>query len=188
MISSIATIAAAFLLQASGTWVIGEEQEVDQGTFMTWQSEQDGWRVWRIETRDGVECRAAKSASGLAPATPLGFGDALDGPPPRTEISAFVMSDYLHMNPTAPQLSQDWYGTHGFGTTQYRAPGERFFESINTLKAKRTGLSLIEINNVSYEYPSIFRGRSELNATFDLTGIEWAEAQVLACYQLRRRR
>lgn len=184
MIAMFAAAATALFLQGSSAWAVGQEREVDQGVYMTLQAEQDGWRLWRIETASGVECRAAKSAVGQGHAAPAGYEEHLDGPVPRTEISAFVMPTYGLTPPAGPQVSQDWYGTHGFGTTQFRAPGDRFFRPIESLRTHRSGLTLIEINNVSYEYPRIYHGRSELNATFDLTGIEWAEAQVLACYAM----
>lgn len=180
----LAAAAITFVLQSSSAWVIGQEREVDQGTYMTLQAQQDGWRIWRVETQAGVKCKAAKSAIGLAHAVPLGLRDALYGPAPRTEIVAYKHFRVPGDPPNEVQLAQNWFGTHGYGETQFRAIGERFFQSINKLKESRKDLKIIEINNVSWQYPSIYRGRSEISAQFDLSGIDWAEAQVLACYKI----
>lgn len=175
-------------LQASSAWVIGQEREVDQGTYITLQAEQDGWRIWRVDTKAGVECKAAKSSIGQAHAVPLGYKDALFGPAPRMEISAYMTFAVPYGPPSELRLAQDWFGTHGYGQTQFRAVGERFFQSIAELKNNREGLKVIEVNNVSYEYPAIYVGMSEVNAQFDLTGIDWAEAQVLSCYKMTKSR
>jgi hypothetical protein len=180
----LAAAAMTLALQASSAWVIGEEREVDQGTYMTLQAQQDGWRIWRIDTKAGVECKAAKSPIGRPHATPLGYRAALNGPSPRTEISAYIPFTLPNAPPSQLQVSQDWFGTHGYGETQFRAVGERFFRSMNELRSNREGLKIIEVNNVSWEYPAIHVGMSEVNARFDLTGIDWAEAQVLACYKM----
>ena len=45
-------------------WPIGVEREVDEGVYMRLLSVSDGWRIWRIETKDDVDCRAIKSAIG----------------------------------------------------------------------------------------------------------------------------
>ncbi|GBF56417.1 hypothetical protein PbB2_00073 [Candidatus Phycosocius bacilliformis] len=183
MNSSIAATALTLLLHASSPWVIGQEREVDQGIYMTFQSEQDGWRIWRIDTKAGVECKAAKSAIGRPHATPLGYKDVLDGPAPRTEISAYMTFAIPYGPPAELRLAQDWFGTYRSGETQFRGVGERFFRSMDELQTNRKGLKIIEVNNVSWEYPALHLGMSEINAQFDLTGIDWAEAQVLACYK-----
>jgi hypothetical protein len=134
-----------------------------------------GWRVWKIETREGVQCKAVKSAVGRPHPVPVGVSSMMTRGTPFVEV---LWSDYDH------RFSYSWRTEHyGKVRVKYRPVGERFWEERNNPDFNPDGLTAqrLEVQLTSWEYPAILEGYAEENAIFDFAGVEWAKTQVADC-------
>jgi hypothetical protein len=159
----------------AASWPIGVEREVDEGVYMQVVAVEQGWRIWRSETKGGVSCKAVKSARGRPHPEPVGVSWMMFNGTPFLEIS---------WNRYGAKFSYGWSTVHYDRIRlSYRAPGERFWEDRNDdgFNADEVGEKLIELTITSYEYGAILVGRAEETAAFDLAGLNWAKAEVLKC-------
>jgi hypothetical protein len=194
MIESL--FAAALLAQVPPQWPIGTEREVDEGVYMQVAEVEQGWRIWRIETKDGVRCQAVKSARGQPHPAPLGVGSAYFGGTPYLVVVAARHDDGLSYRPrrswdggqTSPQQMAGfhyfWHARHHGGVRlKYRLIGERFWTEPGPLEfdATAVGERPIEVVVTSWEYPAIFVGHSEETGVLDLIGLVWAQEQLRSC-------
>lgn len=167
--------ASILLLATAGAWTPGVEREVDEGTYMRFLSEQEGWRIWRIETKDHLSCKAVKAARGRSHPKPIGVSSLMYGDTPFLEVWGGGASS---------TISYRWFAAR-FGDVkiQYRKPGERFWEDVGVSGFNPDGVGEvpIEINVSSWEYPAISHGRVEEKAIFDLAGLAWAKDQLKSC-------
>lgn len=159
----------------SGQWSVGREREVDEGVYMRLVAQESGWRIWRVETRGGVTCKAVKSARGRAHPTPVGVAAMMEGGSPYVEvIQGFGNRPF----------SYAWGAHHYAGIRpKWRAVGARFWEEPGLMGTDLGAFAeqAIEVNLVSFEYAEIFVGRVEENAVLDLAGLGWAQEQITAC-------
>jgi hypothetical protein len=154
-------------------WQIGQEREVDEGHYFKLLKIESGWRLWQIETKEGISCKAIKSARGRPHPQPLGVGSAFFGGTPFLTISSNGRGQTWFM----------WQGQHlGTKGTKFREPTDRFWQDwkYGTDLLPMDG-KVIELNIVSYEYPEIFVGRSEQNVLFDLNGLSSIVTEVVDC-------
>jgi hypothetical protein len=79
--------------QTGAQWPVGVEREVDEGVYMRVAAAEQGWRIWRIETRDGIRCQAVKSARGRPHPVPVGVGSAFYGGTPYLMVSRSYRGD-----------------------------------------------------------------------------------------------
>lgn len=186
------TAIATSMFFQSNSWTLGQEREVDAGVYMSIHSQNEGWRIWKIETEDGISCRAVKSAEGRPHPIPVGVGSAFHRGTPFIEIS-------IYRDGTIPgqteRYSSTWKTTHyGDVRFQWRKIGARFFESpastIETFSlpqvfdAREVDEERYEIRLESWRYPSISQGYSLESAIFNFSGLEWAEREVRSCNAL----
>lgn len=160
--------------QAGGRWTIGEEREVDAGTYMRLTANQQGWRIWRVETRSGAHCLAVKSARGRPHPAPLGVGSAFWGGTPSIRISGLDRS----------RLTYSWQAHHlGRVRVKTRPIGARFWDDVSSYgeTSPFSSEAPVEVHLTSWEYPELLIGLSEETAVFDPVGISWAEEQLRAC-------
>lgn len=156
-------------------WPLGLEREVDAGIYMQAVAEDHGWRVWRVETKDGIRCKAVKPAEGQSAPVPLGTGSALFGATPFLSVSRGMFGEPY------------WYSWNarysGRVSVKYRKPGERFWTEPGPLdfNGAAIGEGPIEVVVTSWRYPALLSGHSEEAATLDLAGVEWAQAEVTRC-------
>lgn len=177
-------IATALLLSAltasqQTQWPEGIEREVDEGVYMQVADSQHGWRVWRTESRNGVVCKAVKSARGREHPIPVGVGPLLFRGTPFLEIHGS-----RHGFSGREIFSYDWTTRHyGRVAVKYRIAGERFYEEKSNGEFSASGLTegSYDVVLISWEYPALNIGRAEEAAIFDMTGREWAEQRVLQC-------
>lgn len=132
---------------------------------------QTGWRVWRTETKDGVRCRAIKSAKGQPHPQPLGFRDSLWKGTPYLSLSKGYKSN----------LSVDLAGRWGFGG-EWRDLGDKFWENRLDFQdlAIRDGRQ-IEVHLKTWEYNAIKVGLAEERGLIDLTGLRAVLEALKAC-------
>lgn len=158
---------------ASQSWPIGVEREVDEGVYMSVRAVENGWRVWRTETRGGVSCLAVKSAKGRPHPIPVGVGSALyDGTPFLTVSRGYQ-----------DKLTYHWQTEHyGRVRTKIRIPGDKFWDEYGASgdMSKYDG-RVVEIVMTSWEYPEILVGLSEEQALFDFTGMQSIIEKVDQC-------
>lgn len=170
----IGAVLALALVQPQTAWAVGVEREVDEGVYMRVVAAEQGWRVWRIETRDAVDCRAYKSAQGRRHPVPVGVGSmmARSGTP----FLEVFWSEPLN------RFYSEWHAVHYRGRVKYRTPNERFWEESapnpNTAEER-----VVEVVADSWEYPEILVGHAEEQATFDLAGLRWARTAVKECIE-----
>jgi hypothetical protein len=155
-------------------WAIGQEREVDEGFYVRLVTQQNGWRHWRIETRNEVSCQAIKSAEGRPHPIPLGVSAAF-----------YRGTPFLTLSEISGRLSFGWQGANVLGERlKYRAIGERFWTDwVHDGDLMPFANSRLEVNIVTYQYPRIFAGRIEETAVINLTGLEEAARYVLNCEQ-----
>jgi hypothetical protein len=166
-------LAVALTLTAGQTWAVGTEREVDEGVYMKVVSSEQGWRVWRIETRNGVQCRAYKSARGRAHPVPVGVNSMMD------RVGTPFLEVYWEAR--TAKFYSEWHGAHYGGMrAKYRVPGARFWEETPP-DPEAVNEQSVELSVDSYEYPAIFEGKAEERANFDLTGIRWATEAIRTC-------
>src|SRR5262245_18557212 len=96
---SLIAVGAAITQSASSSaqatnWPIGQEREVDEGVYFTLLSSSNGWRIWKLETRSGLDCRAVKSAVGRPHPVPAGAGAVFTHGTPFIQIMKGLGSAY----------------------------------------------------------------------------------------------
>jgi len=158
----------------SSDWRMGQEREVDEGIYMTLMSSFDGWRIWKIETSSGLDCRAIKSAAGRPHPVPVGAGAVFYRGTPFIQIMKGYRAPYRF----------SWGTVHwGKVRVQYRKPGDRFWESMNENEDDLLHLDgeKIEIHLTSWEYPEILVGFAEEKAVIDFSGMSKAMKAMDQC-------
>ena len=100
-------------------WIVGEERELEPGSYACLAAELEGWALWRFETASGPVFTATKAAEGKEPMIPLGRAQALWGGRPAI---------LLHMT---SGLHASFRGTHLMETrAEYRVAGDRFMRPV----------------------------------------------------------
>lgn len=160
---------------AQTSWPVGMEREVDEGVYMKVLRVANGWRLWRIETKDSAECRAVKSARGRPDPIPVGVGAGFW----RGTPSVLLYENYDR------KIAFAWSGEHyGKVEVKTRLLGARFWDE------QRGAWSpdllpfdgkLLEVNVTSWEYPEILVGLADETAVMDLTGLAAMVDAVKAC-------
>jgi hypothetical protein len=181
VVLNFSSFVAAILFAASPSssaiysrWSIGMEREVTEGVYMKLVSVSDGWRIWRIETQDEVDCRAIKSAIGRPHPIPAGAARVFMLGTPFLEIGNGFR--YPH--------SFSWRTTNlGDVEGQLRIPGEKFWSPIEKYLYDLTPFDgkTLEISLTSWEYPSVHVGYSKETALIDLKGMGAAIDAVDQC-------
>jgi hypothetical protein len=180
-------VSALFLCSeaaAADNWPIGKEREVDEGTYMQVVAANMGWRIWRIETKSGVDCKAVKSAKGQVHPEPLGVSSGMFKGKPFLEI-------WHNKTPSQffpEKFTYRWWTTHsGSVRIKYRTPGSKFWEERTQVKFNADGIveQQFEIVLTSWEYPELYEGFAEQKGIFDFTGLSWAKSQVVICEDLK---
>jgi hypothetical protein len=170
----IVSISAPLPAAVYRNWSIGMEREVDEGFYFKLVSVIHGWRIWRIETKDEVDCRAVKSAIGRIHPIPIGYGGAFELGTP------YLMIYRGYKSP----LTFSWNTVHsGKEKIQYRRMGEKFWtngEIYNKDLTEFDGQKL-EIAMTSWEYPEILVGFEEEKGVIDLAGMKAAVAAIQEC-------
>jgi hypothetical protein len=168
-------VACASGSSASASWPTGVEREVDEGTYMQVFAVNAGWKIWRIETKSSVNCKAVKSAKGRVHPEPVGVNSMMFNGTPFLEIELINPPSYFDYT---------WRTEHyGDIEVKYRIAGSKFWEERNNsnFSADEIGEQAFEIAVVSWEYPALYVGRVEEKATFDLAGLSWAKSQIITC-------
>lgn len=158
----------------TSAWTFGQEREVDEGVYMTLLETFSGWRLWKIETRSGVECRAIKSAVGRPHPIPVGAGAVFYRGTPFLQIMPGYREPFRF----------SWETVHwGKVKVQFREQGEKFWESLEPNSNDLTHLDgkKIEIHLTSWEYPEILVGFAEEKAVIDLSGMSQAMSKIDEC-------
>jgi hypothetical protein len=173
----LALILAAAVPQASeatvySVWTVGQEREIEPGNYARLLRQENGWRLWRFETRQGVTCHAVKSAVGRPHPYPLGVGTALYGGSPYLAIY------FGHTGATSATL----HGRHYGGRREYRRPGDRFWSDFthSTDLAELDG-ARVEVHVLTWEYPEIMVGMADERGIIDLTGLSAIVAAGREC-------
>ena len=122
-------VAAAALAQQA--WPIGVEREVDEGVYMSVVAAEQGWRVWKIETATGTDCRAYKSAQGRRHPVPAGYRSMM-----AREGTPFLE---IRWNEGLGRYYAEWNTVNYVGSTKYRVPSERFWTEGDPDPATVTG-------------------------------------------------
>lgn len=167
----VALVVGVVLLVAAAPWTVGGEREIEPGVYAKLFSAQDGWRVWRFETRRGGHCAAVKAAGG-APLTPIGPHN-FAGPKPHIQIVKSI---------GYPERQWSVAGRWGSLRGEYRLPGERFYTPIDddprisTLDGRA-----VDLHIASWEYPSLRAGLADERGAVSLTGLNAALAKLEAC-------
>jgi hypothetical protein len=177
----IITAASLFVLIPLGStsssansfnWTVGQEREVDEGFYYKLLKVENGWRLWRLETRSGVTCLAVKPAIGLAAPVPLGVAGLFRGGEPRLILR---WSDYQS------QFVFDWEGKdYSNDEVQIRVPGSKFWSDARS-NAVYSDKQRLEVSISSWEYPAIHVGYHEAKGVFDLTGLDAMREQIARC-------
>ncbi|HAC01590.1 MAG TPA: hypothetical protein DCF67_08995 [Brevundimonas sp.] len=170
MIAAVVALALSFAQPQA--WAVGTEREVDEGVYMKIVAAEQGWRVWRIETRGGVDCRAYKSAEGRRHPVPVGV----------RSMMARTGTPFLEVFWSEPlnKFYSEWHTVHYRGSGKYRVLGARFWEDHGPDPESVTE-QVIEVVAESWEYPNALVGYAEERARFDLAGIHWAKDAVRSC-------
>lgn len=174
MIAAVAAL-ALFLAPLPQAWAVGTEREVDEGVYMQIVAAERGWRVWRIETAGGVDCRAYKSAQGRPHPVPVGVKSMMA----RTGTPFLEVYWSKGLN----KFYSEWHAVHYRGRATYRTPGDRFWEEDSPDPTAVTE-RVVEVVMKSWEYPEILVGYAEERARFDLSGIRWAQEAVQTCNEV----
>ena len=151
-------------------WKIGEEREVDEGIYFKLLSVENGWRLWRIETRGSVECRAVKSARGKIDPFPIGAGAMFGFGEP-----------YITIWKLGGELRYFWKGADIENSAiQIRRQGAKFWDADNGNEVFRDS-DVLEVNIGSWEYPAVRVGYHETKGVVDFTGWSTMRLAVDAC-------
>ncbi|WFL76867.1 hypothetical protein P7228_12810 [Altererythrobacter arenosus] len=159
-------------------WKVGDEREVDEGYYLTLLSSESGWRVWQIETREGIRCSAVKSAEGKPHPEPIGVADHFWRGTPYLVVSKGHQFG---------SLGRIWrfrlQGVHGKGQkTQFRKVGDRFWTDWkHSLDLSPMAGERIEVAISSYEYPHSLVGGAHEKGVLDLDGLSKVVEAVEAC-------
>ena len=175
-VSALATLVISASASAGvySNWPIGLEREVDEGVYMKVISVQDGWRIWRIETKNDVDCRAIKSSIGRSHPIPMGAGAVFGMGTPFLQILKGYNSPH----------SFNWETTHwGKVKIQYRRSGEKFWTHADATVDDLTQFDgqTLEVSLTSWEYPEILEGYSKETGVIDLRGMGRAIQAIDAC-------
>tara|TARA_B100001105_G_scaffold227851_1_gene198617 strand:- start:408 stop:947 length:540 start_codon:yes stop_codon:yes gene_type:complete len=170
---ALAAFSASHLGAATSNWAIGQEREVDEGFYFKLLKVEAGWRLWRIETKDGVECRAVKSANGRPHPYPLGVSVNFFGGEP------FIV---LYKSDALGGVQHFWKGVDlSNKSVQVRRLGEKFWHE-DTRQSVYSDGDKLEINIVSWEYPEIHVGYHETRGTFNFEGLDAMRKAVEDCH------
>lgn len=146
-------------------WKIGEEREVDEGIYFRLLKVENGWRLWQIETRGSVECRAVKSARGQVHPFPIGAGAMFGFGEPNITI-------WKHRG----RLLYSWKGVDFENSmVQIRRQGAKFWDTDNGDEVFNDG-EVVEVNIGSWEYPAVRVGYHETKGVIDFTG--WSAMRI----------
>ena len=100
-------------------WVVGEEREMEPGSYARFAAELEGWALWRFETASGPVFTGTKPAEGKEALAPLGRAQAVWGGCPAI---------LLHLT---SGLHASFRGTHLMETrAEYRVAGDRFLQPV----------------------------------------------------------
>jgi hypothetical protein len=162
------------LAQTYRDWPIGVEREVDEGIYMKVVAVENGWRLWRTETRSGIDCRAVKSAVGRPHPIPIGVGGGFFRGTPFLQV-------YRSYNGSVTYAWNARY--HGRVRVKIRRPGERFWNEMDRPFGDMTSYDGERIDVVvsSWEYPEVLVGYSEESAQFNMIGLRAITERMLAC-------
>jgi hypothetical protein len=176
-------VACACGSSATASWPIGVEREVDEGFYMQVVAVNADWKIWRIETKSTVSCKAVKSAKGREHPKPVGFMSSLHTGTPFLEIG-LKRKRKVSKNLSSVSFNYTWR-TQFYNDIEikYRIAGLKFWETRSnlTFNADEIGEQEFEVAVVSWEYPALYVGRVEEKATFDLAGLSWAKSQIITC-------
>jgi hypothetical protein len=169
-LAGVAAAAATIPAQAQ-SWTVGTEREVDEGYYFKLAYSAQGWRVWSIETRAGVDCRAIKSAKGRPHPEPLGVAATFFRGTP------YIMLATNRGRPIRLTLHGLW------GTDEdWRRPGDRFWnESLSWSDIAELDGEQIEVHTATWEYDTILVGLEDERGVIDLAGLDDAVAALRKC-------
>ena len=184
-------LGASVSTASAAEWSVGEEKELSPGTYVKLLSEENGWRVWQQETKNGKRCNAVKSGVGIPTPNPISTIEYFFGNGPAIKMShskSTQISDTYSYGYNGPKI--ELMGRHLKTTTaEFRSPGDRFYTDLKSSgddgeASKEIILNdgkIIEVNVVTYEYHEIFVGRDEKMGRIDLTGVQKAYEAVKTC-------
>lgn len=179
----VAIFAAAFCSLAAAPghhWNIGQEREVDEGVYATLLTQKQGWWVWKFEDAEHTDCTAVKSARGT-PAVPMGVADYIAAAAPYLQVSQYGWSNTPDQESWT--LGGKWAGR---ADTKFRLPGERFWKSGSELAP--SDAKVLEVDVTTYEYPSVYVGRSEDHGFISLSGLGAIRPALQKCAAEARER
>lgn len=145
-------------------WIVGVEREVEPGTYYSLVQQNNGWRLWRMERKSGIECIAVKPAVGRHHPDPYTAYHFRGGTP-------FILIVFSKRFGESSNI-RGRHGAIGALRQEVRAPGERFWTkwspkiSLDEITEDR-----LEVNVVSAEYPSILVGIDTERAIIDMKGL-----------------
>ena len=146
-------------------WAVGEEREVDEGIYFKLIKVEKGWRLWRLETRGGIECRAVKSARGKVHPIPIGAGAMFGFGEPYITI-------WKHRG----KLLYSWKGVDFDNSmVQIRRAAAKFWDTDEGDEVFADS-DVVEVNISSWEYPDVRVGYHETKGVLDFTG--WSEMRT----------
>jgi hypothetical protein len=164
-------LAFALFATVFTSWVVGQEREIDPGLYAKLYAQENGWRVWRFQTRQGTFCRAAKSAIGRPHPVPLGVGNVLYGGTPYLVVSAIE----------GGTNGWEMEGRESDETQEFRLPGEKFWTDVGNNAMEDLDGKKIEVHVSGWEYPAIYVGHTDDRGVIDMTGAKWAVATARKC-------
>lgn len=155
----IATTAVSAAIPVRQQWKVGDEREVDEGIYFRLLRVESGWRLWRIETRGSVECRAVKSARGKVHPFPIGAGAMFGFGEPYITI-------WKHRG----ELRYFWKGVDFENSmVQLRRQDAKFWDTDNGEQVFNDS-DVVEVNISSWEYPAVRVGYHETKGVMDFAG------------------
>lgn len=153
------------------TWHIGEEREVDEGAYVRLVEELGGWRIWRVEFKTGVQCRASRGIAGSLGPVP-GPGALFISPEP------YAFSMVSKNGRVSHFLEGRWRG----GRAEYRLKGQRFWtEFVFSTDLTALDGEQVDVHVDSWRYPAIRVGHADQRGTVDFAGYKAALAAALKC-------
>lgn len=174
----VSALGLFFFSTSAQAWEVGEEREGDEGYYFTLLESSNGWRVWKIETKEGSRCTAVKSVIGKPHPEPLGVADHFWRGTP------FVVVSKGHRFSGLGIVGRfRLQGIYGSGhKTQFRAVGDRFWDKWkSTLDLSNFDGQKIEVAISSYEYPQSLVGGAHEKGVLDLQGLSKVVEKVEAC-------
>ena len=140
-------------------WSVGDEREVQAGSYLKLVSEVSGWRIWRETHSRGWGCSAVKPAEGARQPHPFS-SRAFYGSYP----ALLVTHEDSAMRPNEPhgrwQILGQWPNP---GTQEVRIVGERFYKARpEVYEAPSAWLPFfaydgerVEVHVVSHRFPAV---------------------------------